>query len=85
MILERIEWKEYHPSGNIWISGMIGIVAEGWKHLYDYRTGFKGYEGKPVCRLGVWTKFYDDGQIAWTINYDDGTHKTREKRLNIKR
>jgi hypothetical protein len=71
MILERKEWKEYHPNGQVWITGEIGIIADMWKHLYDYRTGFKGYEGKPVCRLGKWTKYLVNGQLAWIIEYDN--------------
>ena len=54
MILEVKDWKEYHPNGKLWISGKIGIVGELWKHLYDFRTGFKGFEGKAVCRIGQW-------------------------------
>lgn len=71
MILERKEWKEYHPNGNFWITGEIGIIADMWRHLYNYRTGFTGYENIPVCRIGKWTKYFDNGQLAWTIEYDD--------------
>jgi hypothetical protein len=71
MILEKKEWKEYYPNGQIWITGEIGIIAEAWKHLYNYRTGFKGYEGKPVCRLGKWTKQFTNGQLDWIIEYDN--------------
>lgn len=73
MILETLDWKEYHPNGELWIVGQIGIVADMWKHLYDVRLGFKGFEGKPVCRLGVWEKHYDNGQLAWSLDYGDGT------------
>lgn len=81
MILERKEWKEYHPNGQVWIVGEIGVVGDLWKHLYDYRTGFKGYEEKPVCRLGKWSKYFDNGQIAWTLDFGDGTYdyKSNEK------
>lgn len=72
MILEVKDWKEYHPNGKLWISGKIGIVGELWKHLYDFRTGFKGFEGKAVCRTGQWSKYYDNGQLAWTLDYADG-------------
>lgn len=77
MILETYEWIENHPNGKPWIVGKIGIVAQMWKHLYDYRTGFKGYEVIPVCRIGEWKKYYDNGQLAWTIDYGDGTHENR--------
>ena len=71
MILEKIDWKEYHPNGNIWISGQIGIVADLWKHLYETRGEWKGYEGKAVCRLGKWQKHFDNGQLAWEQFYNE--------------
>ena len=79
MILERKEWKEFHENGQVWITGEIGIVADSWKHLYDFRTGFEGYEGQAVVRLGRWTKQYDNGQLAWTLEYDEyGRHINRK-------
>lgn len=79
MILEEIEYREYHPNGQLCISGKIGIVADMWKHLYDYRTGFKDHHGTPVCRLGKWTCQFDNGQLAWTIQYDDYGFSTNDK------
>lgn len=79
MILETINWTEHHPNGQVWIQGQIGVVAPMWQHLYDFRTGFKGYEGKPVVRLGKWTKQFDNGQLAWTLEYDQNGYETKEK------
>lgn len=78
MILERREYKEYHTNGQVWVSGEIGLVGDLWKHLYDCRLGFKGFEGKSVCRLGKWTKYFDNGQLAWTIQYDDFGYANKE-------
>ena len=75
MILERKKWQEFYPNGKLWIDGEIGLVADLWKGLYDYRTGFPGYEGKPVARLGVWTKYSREGKVDWQIDYGDGTHE----------
>ena len=75
MILERKVWKEYHPNGQVWITGEIGIVADSWKHLYN-TLGFAGYEGTSTCRLGKWTKQFDNGQLAWTIEYNDYGYST---------
>ena len=80
-IIKTEKWQEFHENGQLWINGEIAVVSEMSKHLYDYRTGFKGYEGKPVCRIGVWTKYFDNGQLAWQLDYGDGTHdyKSTEK------
>ena len=61
-------------TGKLWIDGEIAVVPELSKGIYDYRTGFKGYEGMAVCRIGVWTKYFDNGQLAWQLDYGDGTH-----------
>lgn len=68
MILETKEYKEFHPNGQAWIVGKIGVIAPMWKHLYDYRTNEMG---QVWCRLGKWTKQYDNAQLAWTLEYDE--------------
>lgn len=78
MIIERRKWQEFHQNGQLWIDGEIVIVAELWKHLYDFRTGFKGYENQPVVRLGIWTKYFDNGQIAWQLDFGNGTHENKD-------
>lgn len=67
MILEEKEHKEYHRNGTIWITGTIGIIAPLWKHRYHYLVA---PDGTPWCRTGIWEKHYDNGQLAWTIEYD---------------
>lgn len=77
MILEKIKWQEFHKNGQLHIDGEIGIVSESTKHLYDHRTEWKGYEGKPVVRLGIWTNYYDNGQIWWQLDYRDSMHDSK--------
>lgn len=78
--LETHKWQEFHENGKLWIDGEIAVVPELSKGLYDYRTGFKGFEGKPVCRIGVWTKYFDNGQIAWKLDFGDGMFDSKIKR-----
>jgi hypothetical protein len=75
-VIRTEKWQEFHKNGQLWIDGEIAIVSEDNKDLYDYRTGFAGYEGKPVCRIGIWTKYFDNGQLAWQIDYGDGSYET---------
>lgn len=79
MYLEVHPWKEYHKNGQLWIDGQIALVAESSRHLYKYLTGFPSFEGRPVCRIGVWTKYYENGQKAWSFDYGDGTHDYKTK------
>ena len=74
--VETRKWQEFHENGKLWIDGEIAVVPELSKGVYDYRAGFKGYEGKAVCRIGVWTKYFDNGQLAWQIDYEDGSYET---------
>lgn len=73
LYLETHKWQEFHENGKLWIDGEIAIVPELSKGDFDCRTGLKGYEGKPVCRIGIWTKYFDNGKLAWQIDYGDGT------------
>ena len=73
MILDKFIYKEYHQNGELWITGEIIIVSNSSKHLYNYLTNFPGAEGKNAVRVGIWRKYYDNGQLAYTLNYGDGT------------
>lgn len=74
--VETHKWQEFHENGQLCIDGEIAIISDDKKDLYDYRTGFKGFEGKPVCRIGIWTKYFDNGQLGWQIDYGDGSYET---------
>jgi hypothetical protein len=76
--IQTEKWKEFHENGQIWIDGEIAIVKEEFKDLYDYRMGFMGHEGTPVVRIGIWTKYFDNGQLAWQLDHRDGSHKSLE-------
>ena len=78
--VETQKWQEFHENGKLWIDGEIAVVPELSKGLYDYRTGIKGFEGKPVCRIGVWTKYFDNGQLAWQLDFGDGMFDSKEPR-----
>ena len=78
--VETHKWQEFHENGKLCFDGEIAVVPELSRGIYDYRTGFKGYEGKPVCRIGVWTCYFDNGQLAWQLDYGDGTHDYKSKK-----
>ncbi len=79
MILKREKYQEFHENGQLWIDGEIAIIAPLWKHLYDYREGFKGHESEPVCRVGLLKCYFDNGQLAWQLRFDDYGFCTGEK------
>jgi len=77
-IIKTEKWQEFHENGQLWIDGKISLIKEEYKDLYDYRTGFKNHEGNPVARIGIWTKYFNNGQLAWQLNYGDGTYDGRK-------
>ena len=46
--------------------------------MYEVRTGFEGYERRSMVRVGVWKKYYDNGQLAWQIDYGIGLLRTEK-------
>lgn len=76
-IIKTEKWKEFHDNGQLWIDGEIALIKDEYKHLFDYRTGFKNYEGQPVVRIGVWSKYFDNGQIAWQLDFADGMYDSK--------
>ena len=78
MIIQEQKHQEFHPNGQLWVDGTIGIASPSTKELYEYRTEFSGYEGKAIVRLGIWTCYYSNGQMAWQLDYGAGTTRSRE-------
>ena len=76
-IIETIKWQEFHENGQLRIDGQIGIVSDMWKHLFDHRTEWQGHKGKAVVRLGVWTNYYDNGQIWWKHDFGDSMYDSK--------
>lgn len=82
-ILETQKWQEFHENGQIWIDGEVALIKDEFKDLYDYRTGFPQYEGDPVVRIGIWTKYFDNGQIAWQLDFGDGMYDSKTPRTKF--
>lgn len=80
--VETHKWQEFHENGTLWIDGQIGVVPEKLKHLY-YLIGFEGFEGKSTVRIGVWTKYFDNGQIAWQLDYGDSMYDSKYKKKDF--
>ncbi len=84
--VETYKWQEFHANGQLNIDGEIAVIAELSKGLYDWRDGWYDCrncddlkngkyfisKGIPVCRIGVWSCYFDNGQLAWQIDYGDG-------------
>jgi len=79
MILKREKYQEFHENGKLNIEGEIAVIAPMWKHLYDYRDGFECHKDHPVCRIGLWTCYYSNGQLSWQLRFDDYGFYTGEK------
>lgn len=74
-IFETHKWQEFHENGQLWIDGEIAIIPDLFKDLYDIRTSVKGFEGKNVVRIGIWTKYFDNGQLGWKTDRGDGSYQ----------
>lgn len=82
-VVKTVKWQEFHENGQLWIDGEIAIIKEEFKHLYDCRYEYKDYTGQPVVRIGIWTKYFDNGQIAWKLDFADGMYDSKIKRQNF--
>ena len=96
--VETHKWQEFHKNGKLWIDGEIAVIPEMAKGLYDCRDGWYDHrgcddlrngkylipKGTPVCRIGIWTKYFDNGQLAWQLNYGDGTYEGRKNKPSEK-
>ena len=70
-IIKRVPWED-DLGGGFRIVGELAIIDPAHRGLYDCRSQWPGYEGTPVCRIGVWRKYRPDGSISWEIDYKGG-------------
>ena len=82
-VLERRKWQEFHANGQLWIDGEIIIVKDKCRFDYKFLNKFEGYEGKNVVRVGVWTKYSYNGQLAWKLDYGDGLQKSTKQKQKL--
>ena len=64
----------------LWIDGQIIVVSETDKDKYRYLLNVSGYEGLPVVRVGIWTKHFDNGQIAWQLDRQNGRYDCKDRK-----
>lgn len=63
------EQNEFHPNGELAYIQTIKVIDKQERHLYpNYRIHSGGYL---FIRTGLCAKYYNNGQLAWSMNYDD--------------
>lgn len=78
MFLEIRDIKEYHPNGQLWISEQQADIAPIAYHLYD--AAIIRPDGSRFIRTGTTSKFYDNGQLAWQLTYDNNGVVVRDNK-----
>lgn len=77
MLLETREVNEFHKNGRLEYQTRIGVVAPLFEGLY--KNTFINNKGETLIRKGVTKRFWDNGQLNWTLEYNDDGSITREK------
>lgn len=54
--------RDYHENGSLWTEHTRKIVDKGM---------YKHPEGYEYIRIGTYKKWFDNGQLAWVLSYDD--------------
>jgi hypothetical protein len=69
MILETKVNNEFHSNGQLAYTETIAILAPETSNLYpNRRIHPSGYEW---IRIGEHKKYFDNGQLAWQLNYGE--------------
>lgn len=63
------EQNEFHPNGELAYVQTIKVIDVGEKHLYPNHR--KHADGYLFIRIGLCAKYFNNGQLAWALNYDD--------------
>lgn len=69
MVIETKLIEEFHPNGQLAYTQTIGILSAETAHLHDNRRNHP--EGYSWVRIGRQAKYFDNGQLAWELNYNE--------------
>ncbi len=68
-MLDKHTHNEFHKNGNLAYTETIAILAPSSAHLYEHRRVHP--DGHEWIRTGRNAKYFDNGQLAWELNYDE--------------
>lgn len=61
--------QEFHKNGTLAFEQTIAILEPLFATTYEKRlTSPKGYD---FIRIGKQSKYFDNGQLAWVLNYNE--------------
>lgn len=69
MIIETKIIKEYHANGKLAYTFTMAIIAPGMEALYENRRIRQ--DGYTWIRIGAHQKFFDNGVMAWQLDYNN--------------
>lgn len=64
---------EYHSNGQLFFTETRCLTPPLFDHQYDCRIA---PDGTPWHRVGLMQKWYDNGQLAWTLEFDEFGRET---------
>lgn len=72
MIIETRVIKEYHKNGQLMYESTLGLVEPMFAPAY--KNMIRNNKGEVLVRIGTTTRFWDNGQVNWKLQYNsDGS------------
>ena len=75
--------KEFHKNGKLAYIETIQILSKEEEHLFNNAT--RHPDGFEWIRIGKQAKYYDNGQLAWILNYDNNGVVIKEKNRSYRK
>lgn len=69
MFKETITINEYHPNGNLFYKEIRNIIEHMFIDVYKNFSNFRTVDGVSFLKVEC-SKYFDNGQLAWSIKYD---------------
>ena len=76
MDLEIIVREEFHENGQLKYTENIAVLPDSKASLYARRL--KSPDGYYWIRVGKQAKYFNNGQLAWVLNYDNNGNVIKE-------
>lgn len=83
--VQVFEHNEYHGNGTLAYTEKRAYLKDIAFHKYEARIVEDKTEGFEFIRIGRCAKYFDNGQLAWELNYDNMGNVVKGNKPNYRK
>lgn len=77
--------EEFHANGKLAYTETRAYLLPATAHLFDNKNKLVNDKGEQSVRIGRNAKYYDNGQLAWELNYDNNGNIIKDNKPSYRK